>query len=212
MKSIIEEMIESWRKKPRGPIPRISPTKLLVALKIIEKENPIGRYDLAKKLNLTNGTVRGMLERLKEKKLIQATKRGCIISEKGREAIREFLERKGIVMIKELERKLISKLAPGEKIYGIQIANAKEKVEDGLKQRDEAVKAGAHGATTLIYTNKKLLFPKTLEETEEIYKQESEYLKRQFKLKEGDVLILCWAKNHVSAIEGAINAALTLAS
>jgi len=36
MKPIIEEIIESWRKKPKGPIPRISPTKLLVALKIIE--------------------------------------------------------------------------------------------------------------------------------------------------------------------------------
>lgn len=210
MKSVIEEIIESWRKKPKGPIPRISPTKLLVALKIIEKEDPIGRYDLAKKLNLTNGTVRGMIERLKNRNLIQVTKKGCTINEKGRKAIKEFLAQKRITSLKELEKEKIEKLAPGENIYGIQISNAKDKVENGLLQRDEAIKAGALGATTLIYINKKLLFPKTLEEADKIYKQEAKYLKKQFKLKEGDVLILCWAENYVNAIEGALKAALTL--
>ena len=210
MKTVVEEIIEGWRKKPKGPIPRISPIKLLVALKIIEKEEPIGRYDLAKKLNLTDGTVRGMIERLKDRNLIEVSKKGCTISEKGREAIREFLTQKRILDIKELKKESIGQLAPGEKIYGIQISNAKDKVENGLLQRDEAIKAGAHGTTTLIYLNKKLLFPKTFEEADKIYKQETKYLKEQFKLKEGDVLILCWAENYVNAIEGALKAALTL--
>ncbi len=208
--TILEEIIRSWRKVPKGPVPRLDALKVLVALKVIEREGPIGRYALARKLKLSQGVVRGLIDRLKARGLIEVAKGGCTLTREGEAAIHEYLEAKRVVELEELEASKISKLAPGEFVVGIKVEGGAAKVIDGILQRDEAIKSGASGATTLIVENGEIRFPKTREVVGKIYSKEIEYLKSKFKVEEGDAILLCWAEDEVRAFEGAIGAALTL--
>jgi len=183
---------------------------VLVALKVIEKKGPIGRYELSRKLNLSQGVVRGLIERLRARGLILVAKRGCTLTEEGERAIQDYLKAKNIVDYEELEAPRISRLAPGKFVVGIKIAGGAEKVVDGILQRDEAIKIGASGATTLIVKGGEIRFPKTCEAIGEIYAEENAYLKDRFKVQDGDVIILCWAEDEARAFEGAVRAALTL--
>jgi len=120
--TILEDIIRSWRKSPKGPLPRINELKVLVALKVIEKKGPIGRYELSRKLNLSQGVVRGLIERLRARGLILVAKGGCTLTEEGERAIQDYLKAKNIVDYEELEAHSISMLAQVKFVVGIKIA------------------------------------------------------------------------------------------
>ena len=84
-------------------------------------------------------------------------------------------------------------------------------MKSGIQLRDEAIKVGADGATTIIF-EKNMLFipPKPIEDLRVTNKEIYNTLISNFSLQEGDVLIVGTASDRKKAMEATIASALTL--
>ncbi|HDO20315.1 MAG: DUF4443 domain-containing protein [archaeon GB-1845-036] len=208
--SIIEEIISNWRKTPRGPAPKIEEEDIATILRLLIEEETMGRYEMAKNTGINQGTIRGLMERMKQRRLIKTSRKGCRITMKGIEALNNYLRRRRIREIKILSKTEIWNLAPGENVAAVLVEGKFSNKIDGIKQRDEALKSGAEGATTLIVEEGEIKFPRTGEPIKKFYPREEAYLKMKMNPKNGQIIIICWGKTVAKAIKGAIKAAETL--
>jgi DNA-binding PadR family transcriptional regulator len=169
------------------------------ALEIIAERGRVGRKQLARELGIGEGSVRTILRRLETRGLITSSRGGHSITAKGR---RELGRTSGYVRVDAGD------LTVGEVDVATIVKGAAAMVRRGIEQRDEAIKAGADGATVLIFKEGKLQFPDGfLEVPQEVGKMLIEI----FKPKEGDVIIIGSAKDEFTAEVGARAAARTLA-
>ncbi len=160
-------------------------------------EKNLGRQELAKELELGEGTIRTILEKLKEKNLLESTKKGHFLSRKGREVLDGINSAVG--MPKDIALKSIY---PEFKKIAIRVKNAAN-FKGAYKLRDIAVKQGAEGAIILRYESK-LYAPESDYETS--YKE----LEKDFELENGDVLILAFSASRRNAENGAYAIAVEL--
>jgi predicted transcriptional regulator len=193
------------------PHPSFGKAHILIVLLHIASNEPIGRYRIAKEsgIEISDSSVRTIIKYLKELGLVKAIpKQGHVLSSKGREFL-NLLEQQIIAIRTDLSLK---ELTLGNFDAICHLRNMASKVTDGVTQRDEAIKVGAEGATTILFEKNQLFIPPKsrgdLRDTnEEIYKM----LTAHFKLKDGDVLIVGTANSdRKSAMEAAIASALTL--
>jgi len=179
--------------------------KEFLALLWINKYNVIGRYRLRKLLDLPEGVTRGLLKKLSNEGLIKVEgRKGFSLTQKGCEKLKQKLKEFNIEDIKELD--VGSLKISGESIV-IHLRNLECNVGSGLEQRDAAIKAGADGATTLIFKEEKLLLPFS-GQLKVLPNDALQMFKEKFNLKEGDVLIIGFAKEKARALEGAFMASL----
>ncbi|MFX1520606.1 MAG: DUF4443 domain-containing protein [Promethearchaeota archaeon] len=194
--------------KEGKPSPSFGKAHILIVLLHIASNEPIGRYRLSKELEISDSSIRTIIKYLKELKLIKAIpKQGHVLNNEGRKLVKE-IKKKLIEIRTDLNLK---ELTIGKFDVICQLRNAASKVKSGVKQRDEAIKVGANGATTIIFEKKQLFIPpkpiRDLRETnEEIY----DMLTSHLNLHEGDVLIVGTASNRAKAMEATIASALTL--
>jgi DNA-binding PadR family transcriptional regulator len=182
-----------------GPLPRFAESQVRRALEIIAERGRVGRKQLARELGIGEGSVRTILRRLETRGLITSSRGGHSITAKGR---RELGRTSGYVRVDAGD------LTVGEVDVATIVKGAAAMVRRGIEQRDEAIKAGADGATVLIFKEGKLQFPDGfLEVPQEVGKMLIEI----FKPKEGDVIIIGSAKDEFTAEVGARAAARTLA-
>jgi hypothetical protein len=92
----------------------------------------------------------------------------------------------------------------------ILIRNQAEKVNKGLEQRDAAVRAGASGATTLIYKDHKLILPTVSADISEDYPKAFRQIIQLMKPVDNDVVIVSCGETLKDAEYGALAAAWTL--
>lgn len=209
---MLNEILKNWRKSCRGPIPKIDLEDLATALIMISRSGIIGRYRLSDSMGISQGTVRGIMKRFLENKLIKVDVRGCELTSEGERALREYLHDMGIEELNVYGEDEFKFLAPGKfKVLAI-VRNRLSKVTNGLKQRDEAIKAGAEGATTIIIRGDEIIIPSVNEPIEICSKEEKEALKSIVKASGSYVAIICWAENEAKAIKGVLKAVKTLTS
>jgi len=140
------------------------------------------RAELAKKLQLGEGTVKSILRILKEKKLTESTNKGHVLSEKGKKVLKDILD---IITVPKM---IFSKnIYPNHIKSGILVKSYKEKKKT-YALRDIAVKKGSEGAL-IFYFDKKLRL------LESGYKQDFSELENYFDLKKDNLLILTFSKN-----------------
>lgn len=84
------------------------------------------------------------------------------------------------------------------------------KVRAGIGQRDAAIMAGAEGATTLIFRNKKLILPTISENVALDYPVAFNQITRLLELEENDVVVVGSADTLEKAEYGALAAAWSL--
>ena len=180
--------------------------KEVLALLWINRYGVLGRYRLRKLLDLTEGVTRGLLKKLSNESLVKAEgRRGFSLTRKGLENLKQKLKELSIKEIKEID---IDELKTSGESVVIHLRNLEYNVRNGLEQRDAAVKAGANGATTLIFKNGVLYIPFTFQKPEELPKELSQIFKDQFNLRNGDVLIIGFGRDKAKALEGALAASL----
>lgn len=117
---------------------------------IIEKDGPVGRKELAEALNLGEGTVRTILNRMKDDGAIACSRIGAVLTDQGQRRIDSLGIKSNPI---EIEGFTID-----EYNYLVIVKGMASQVKDGCQQRDDAVKAGASGATTLIKRAGKITF------------------------------------------------------
>jgi hypothetical protein len=157
----------------------------------------ISRQELAKELELGEGTVRTILENLKSKKLIDSTKKGHFLSKKGNEILDRIYE--AISVPKNID---IVSIYPTSKKIGVIVRNV-QSLKELYKLRDIAVKNGADGAVILRFEDK-------IYAPEANYDQNYKELEKYFDFRNNDVLVIGFSHNKRNAENGALAIAIEL--
>ncbi len=180
-----------------GNIPNF--TKMDILRCFLRFKKNIGRQELAKELELGEGTARTILKILKSKKLLDQTKKGHFLSKKGEEILQHICSH--ISIPKSIT---MHDLYPDSKKIGMQIKNA-PRLTQLYKLRDIAVKNGAEGAIILRFDGK--LYAPGMEH-ERSYKE----LEKYFDFKNNDALIIAFSDKKKPAENGALAIAIELSS
>jgi DNA-binding transcriptional regulator LsrR (DeoR family) len=187
--------------KEYGPIHRFGDHHVYRALSFLSDGRRRGRRSLAEGIGIGEGSIRTILEFLRDKGFVDIKQTGIQITKGGR----YFLE--GIPI--EVKRIPPSDSSLCDKNVAVRIRSSMNMVGSGIQQRDAAIKAGAEGATTILFTNGSLMVPPDyfLDENQPEY---ASILRRSFELKQGDVVVIGTANEWDDAENGAIAAALDL--
>jgi hypothetical protein len=162
---------------------------------------PVGRKRLVKILGLGEGSVRTIIKHLSSEGLLESDRLGHTLSAQGERKAAQILGK-----ISAPEEVDLSQVFGGRQAIVI-VKNGREKIGNAIGLRDIALKAGADGAIIMFYDGA-LKFPgKDMKPTK--YPEISEPLK-ELELKNGDAIVVSFAKNLNKAQDGATAAALKM--
>lgn len=199
-------VIEKITKKiAPGRAPSFNEANVLKTLEIIDAYVTIGRIKLSKELGLGEGVTRTLLKHLKKEGLIKGLKQGTALSAYGKKLLSDLKSKitQGIPVQQ-------SKLTVGPFNVAVLVRNAAKSVRFGIEQRDAAIKAGALGATTLIFSNNRLIMPSSEEYPFRGTLSLHNMLVSKLDPKEEDVILIGSGESKASAEIGAKMAALNL--
>ena len=205
--TLLEDVLEKWRRGQTGPLPHLTSLQLLQALILIHEKAPVGRRILAQELEISDGTVRGLLERLAEKRIIQVNKSGAVLTNQGTSRLRKHLTELNITKMEFLDA---CELVPGKSATAIQLTGKYTTGMTGVPQRDEAVRSGAQGSITIGFRGGRLVLPPDNREASEISAKEDKRLREIFALSENDLIVIGFATNKPRSLSGALAAVLTI--
>ena len=203
--SLIEVIEKVTRKIAPGPAPSFNEAHVVKALELIGGQRNIGRIRLSKELGLGEGATRTLLKHLKNQGVIQSSRSGISFSETGSTLFSELRSK----LSQEMEVPS-SPLTLGSCNVAVLVRDSAESVGSGMEQRDIAIKSGASGATTLIFSSNKLSLPTGEQNLSESMPELHEKLVTQFNPKENDVIIVGCGENRAIAEIGARMAAINL--
>jgi len=179
---------------------------VIKALEIIGGAEAVGRIGLSKELGLGEGATRTLVKHLKNEGMIKVSKYGIVFSEYGKKLFSDLRSR-----ISEGVEVPPSPLTVGSFNMAVLVRGVARVVRRGVEQRDTAIKAGALGATTLIFSRNKLTMPSIGEE--DVFKgipSIREILLSKLRPKENDVILIGSGENKRIAEIGAKMAAFEL--
>jgi predicted transcriptional regulator len=178
---------------------------VLKALEIIGGGEAVGRIRLSKELELGEGATRTLVKHLKNEGIIKVSKYGIVLSEQGKKMFSDlkFKISEGIEVPP-------NPLTVGPFNIAVLVRGLAHKIKQGLEQRDTAIKAGALGATTLIFSRNRLTMPSSKGDIFEGIPSIRDMLVSKLGPKENDIIIIGSGENKISAEIGAKMAALEL--
>ena len=161
---------------------------------------------MAKQSGLGEGATRTVIKRLKESGYVGIIRSGCFLTPVGK------LTSKSIgSCISDLLVVPPSELTMGEYQVALLCRGAGAEMRSGIEQRDSAIRIGATAATTYIVRSGRFTVPGGSSDCERDFPSPTwSFLKMKLAPKNNDVVILCGARNDVSARLGALAAAITL--
>jgi len=199
-KQLLERLAE---EKAPGPSPSFSIFHALMTVELIAGKS-LGRSKIAEELGIGEGAARTLISRLKNADLIETSKAGCTLTDKGLRLWKEFKSRVKTVRIEKNELTLT------DHSYAALIRNSGHRVKTGMEQRDAAIIAGAKGATTILFTKGRLVFPSIKHDVDKGFPKASAQMKSLLKPQENDAIIVVSSDNPVKAEYAALAAAWTL--
>jgi predicted transcriptional regulator len=205
MPSQFKNLIESLaRPKGPGPSTTFSMFHIFYALELTA-EKPIGRNKLAKKLNVGEGAIRTIISRLKNAGLIVTSKEGCILTDKGLNVWKKFME----VFPKRVEVEK-TPLTNSEYNYAFLVKNKGHKVKSGIDQRDAAIMGGARRALVIVSKKGHLTIESVSDSIEKDFPEAAKKILKNLKPEDNDVMIIAGADNPLRAKRGAFAASWVL--
>ena len=187
--------------KEYGPIHRFGDHHVYRALSQLYDCKRRGRKSLADSIGIGEGSIRTILEFLRDKGFIEVRQTGIQITKSGI----YFLD--GIPL--RVERLPSTDMSLSDSNVAVQVKGSANMITSGIQQRDSAIKAGADGATTIVMKEGNLIIPPEYDLDLE-QPVDARVIREIFDLKEGDVIIIGTAKNFDDAENGAVAAALDI--
>jgi len=200
-KTFIEDIASA---KAPGPSMTFDASHIFFALELMAAKT-IGRNQLAKKLEVGEGTVRTILSRLKNDGLIETSRKGCNLTEKGQVIWKKFEQ----LFPKQAE---IGKteLTNTKHNYAFLARNTGQTVKSGIEQRDAAIVAGATGAVIIVTKQGHLTIESVSNRLEKQFPQATDQIQKTLQPQDNDVVILVGAATLPKAKHGAFAASWTL--
>jgi len=134
-----------------GPVHRFADYHVYRTLLLLSDGRRRGRKSLADAVKVGEGSMRTIVEFLREKGYVDVKQTGIKISYKGQEFLRNLPIR--------MERLEPSDISIAVRNVAVLVRSRAEKISLGIEQRDAAIKAGAEGATTIVIKGGKMLVP-----------------------------------------------------
>jgi predicted transcriptional regulator len=172
----------------------------IVKILFLLSEKPMGRFQLMEEMGMGEATIKTLIKRLKKSKLIESSTRGNVLTKRGNELLKKILMK----ISKPIEITM-DDYAVGKYNTAILVKKSSKKVKLGIEQRDEAIKIGADGATTLIFNNNKLTFPGCEKNITGLEKN----LRKHFKIEDEDVIVIGSGSTKKISEEASIKVALS---
>ena len=193
------------RKIAPGPAPSFNEAHVVKALEKIGEYESVGRIRLSKELGLGEGATRTLLKHLKSEGITQSSRSGISFSDEGKELFSDLRNK-----ISEGVEVPSSPITIGAFNIAVLVRNSAEAVGSGMEQRDIAIKSGASGATTLVFSGNKLSMPKCVEDVSEDTPKLHDELMTKLKPNQNDVIIVGSGETRELAEMGAKMAAIKL--
>ncbi len=196
------ELIGAINKPKKGPLPNYSAYHVIMAFFILG-DGPIGRRALAERLDLGEGTVRTLIEKLYGLGLVSASAKGCQLTKRGDK------------MLMDIKKKVSYKphIAAGTITLGkanaaVLIKGAANMIKSGMEQRDAAISAGTMGATTILLDEDDPRIPMFTADGR--MQARTRVLCEDMKMEKGDVLVIGTGETEKEAERAAWAAAYTV--
>ena len=184
-----------------GPMFRFGDTNVYWALHLLSCGKRMGRKALANLVGVGEGSMRRILDTLKEWEMISVKQTGI------------SLTRTGSGFLNELPMKVlnlnIGDLVLGKHQQAVKVLGVASKIENGMQQRDAGIRAGASGCTTIIFRNGNLMMPPDWDLDKE-RPALAEEIRKNIDLGPDDVIIIGGADDPHSAVNAALAAAFEL--
>jgi predicted transcriptional regulator len=197
---LLSEMKRLLEEQAPGPHPSFTTAHVLYSLFLID-DTHIGRQKLAADLSMGEGSVRTLLKRLTLRGLIKADRTGCYLTSKGRALYDEV--RRSFYLFKPRDEGFL-----GGTSFGVGVRGGGP-FANGIAERDEAVRAGAAGAMTLVYKDHELMMP-GLSNLSREYPDLAESVLKVVTPKTGDAIVISWGREAGSVVYGSLSAAWAL--
>ena len=193
-------------KKAPGPSTTFTIFHVFYSLELLSQTS-LGRNKLAERLNVGDGAVRTIISRLKDAGLIEISKEGCRLTEKGLETWRQIEEvfPKRIVIPR-------FELAPSEFNFAFLVKKSGQKVKSGIDQRDAAIIAGARKALVIVFKDGHLRIESISDCLEKQYPKAASMIFKELMPEDDDVIIVAGAETALKAKRGAFAASWSLVS
>ena len=134
-----------------GPMFRFTDANVYWALYVLSDGKRMGRKRLAEEIGVGEGSMRRILETLRQWEMITIKQTGITITRNGLGFLTEIPIK---VVDLDLKDAIVGTYGQAVVVYGVG-----KKIENGMQQRDAGIKAGATGCTTLVIRNGALTVP-----------------------------------------------------
>ena len=184
-----------------GPMFRFTDASVYWALYVLSDGKRMGRKRLSEEIGVGEGSMRHILNTLKEWEMISIKQTGITITRYGV----EFLEKTPLRVV-DLKA---GSLVLGEYTQAILVKGVAEKGGNGLKQRDAGIRAGSLGCTTLVIKDGKVFLPPdwSIDDNDPAL---AAGIRAIPGVADGDAIIIGGADDQYTAINAALTAAFEL--
>jgi hypothetical protein len=208
MRKNIQTLQNIVSRKGSSKILTFSIPHVLKALQLLSQNRFVSRATFGKDIHLGEGAVKTLILHLKEAQLVDSVKSGTFLTEKGHKLITQIHS----AIPNECALKKCN-IVQGKHNYAILLKNYSRVVKTGLEQRDYAILYGSSGCVTVLYKNKKFVFPGDEKECFTDDAKTANFLLENLCPDEGDVVIISSSNDPFVAEISAKNSALwTVAS
>ena len=184
-----------------GPMFRFSDASIYWALHILSDGKRLGRVKLADLVGIGEGSMRRIVDTLKEWNFITVKQTGITITKAGLSFLTQIPVRMVDVNIGES--------TVGDYFQGVVVLGVSEKIHNGMQQRDAGIKVGASGCTTVVIRDGVLMIPPDWN-IDERNPELAYNIRKETGMTQEDVLIVGSGSTKTLAVEAAINAAFEL--
>ena len=200
-KSFIENIVS---QKAPGPSTTFTVSHIFFALDLMAVK-PIGRNKLARKLEVGEGTVRTIINRLRNSDLIDTSKKGCNLTSKGLAIWKQFED----LFPRRIELGE-TELTNAKYNYAFLVKNSGHRVKSGIEQRDAAIIAGARQAAIVVSKQGHLTIESVSNRLEQEFPAAASQILNAIHPADNDVVVLVGADSIGKAKYGAFAASWTL--
>ncbi len=177
---------------------RASYTDAHIAKALILLEKPTGREMLMKRLNLNEASARTLLRNLEKMNYVRPSSSGHVLTQKGMNFLAYI--KSNVEGPKNVGK---TDLSISNSTVAYLVRKKAGKIRIGIEQRDQAIRFGADGLTTIIY-NKDFFIPGMTG-----WKIPST-VRSMFSVSNNDVILMASAPSEIIADLAALNSALIL--